>query len=154
MIITCNNCNKEFNRKPSHVRTQNFCSRPCKFSGYKYTDTQRNRWAEAAKVFHTGRKDSLETRARKSLSKMGVKHPSWGGDSVGYASLHEWIARNFGKPSKCEHCNTEVAKRFEWANKGNYTRNREDWIRLCSSCHKTYDGIVFNIKRMRKVSTI
>ena len=78
----------------------------------------------------------------------GANHYNWKGDNVGYKSLHEWVRSNYGVPGICELCG-EKAK--EWAKrKGfNYSRDREAWIELCLSCHKTYDGIVYNMKKMR-----
>lgn len=67
-------------------------------------------------------------------------HANWRGDQVGYHALHVWLAANYGKPSLCEHCGTTTAKRFEWANVDHvYRRVREDWMRLCTSCHRKYD---------------
>jgi hypothetical protein len=45
-----------------------------------------------------------------------------------------------GKPSKCEHCEREDKKKYEWANIDHkYARKIEDYIRLCTSCHRLYD---------------
>ena len=67
---------------------------------------------------------------------VGDKNHNWKGDSVGYIALHSWVSRWFGKPSKCEHCGTTTAKRFHWDNiSSRYTRDRNDWQRLCASCH-------------------
>lgn len=78
----------------------------------------------------------------------GAKSPHWKGDKVKYAGLHAWIRRHLGTPSFCEHCKTTTAKRFEWANiSKKYTREFADWIRLCVSCHRKYDG--HGIKRLK-----
>lgn len=65
-------------------------------------------------------------------------------EDVGYKSIHEWIRTNYGKPKVCEICGSDAK---EWAKREghNYSRNREDWIELCRSCHKTYDKIILNI---------
>ena len=37
-------------------------------------------------------------------------------------------------------CGTETAKKFEWANIDHkYRRVLEDFIRMCTSCHRKYD---------------
>ena len=76
-----------------------------------------------------------------SKSLRGSKHQYWKGDLVSYEGIHDWVARNFGKMKMCEHCGTTSAKKFEWANRsGYYTRKRDDWMRLCTSCHRYYDS--------------
>ena len=57
-----------------------------------------------------------------------------------YVAIHQWIVREKGRPNKCEHCGTEDAKRLEWANIDHkYKRNTDDYIRLCTKCHREYD---------------
>jgi len=72
----------------------------------------------------------------------------WKGDKVGYSGVHIWITKNYGQPKYCEgkKCK-EISLKYEWANKtGKYLRNRKDWLRLCKSCHTTYD---FNRKKKK-----
>lgn len=59
--------------------------------------------------------------------------------SDSYSSCHKWLSRNFIKAKKCEKCGS---KRFiEWAlKKGKkHSHDRDDYLCLCSSCHKKYD---------------
>lgn len=52
-----------------------------------------------------------------------------------------WVELHKGKPSLCEHCGTTEAKKFEWANiSKKYKRELDDWIRLCTKCHRKFDG--------------
>lgn len=70
----------------------------------------------------------------------GEAHHQWAGDAVSYHALHIWVTRCKGSPSRCEHCGTDSAKRFEWANIDHkYARSLKDYIRLCTSCHRKYD---------------
>jgi hypothetical protein len=58
--------------------------------------------------------------------------------SNSYSACHKWLSKNFVK-SNCEHCS---GNRFiEWAlKKGLKHRHlRENYLCLCSSCHKKYD---------------
>lgn len=86
-----------------------------------------------------------EVREKMRKAKLGKKNElanHWKGDDVGYSGLHTWVQRTLGKPDTCEHCKTSGLKGREihWANKsGNYKRDKEDWLRLCASCHLTYD---------------
>lgn len=60
-----------------------------------------------------------------------------------YFRIHNWIAYHHGKASKCENdkCESVNPKRYEWALlKGmEYKRDRNNYIQLCSSCHRKYD---------------
>ena len=57
-----------------------------------------------------------------------------------YVAIHQWVVREKGNPNKCEHCGTEEAKRFDWANIDHkYKRDLDDYIRLCVKCHRKYD---------------
>ena len=70
------------------------------------------------------------------------KNSQWKGNAVGYTALHDWVRRHKGTPSLCELCGAIKAPRFEWANKSKkYLRNLDDWIRLCSKCHKVFDKL-------------
>lgn len=81
------------------------------------------------------------------------KNHNWKGDKVGYKSLHEWIAVNWGRPNICEKCSSHQFT--EWASKeGNYTRDRKDWLALCRSCHKKYDNIIDNLSDYNRDASI
>ncbi len=93
-----------------------------------------------------GKKLSNDTKIKISQSLNGryrkEKSPHWKGDDIGYSSLHKWIHKNFGSPSKCEICGMESKsnRKIHWARKeGTYSRERKDWIRLCVRCHKNHD---------------
>lgn len=74
------------------------------------------------------------------------------GTTSQYKYLHVKVYKAFGRPQQCEDCGTESAKRYDWANLGNnygypYVVNREDWKRLCRSCHQKLDADLFIGKR-------
>ncbi len=70
------------------------------------------------------------------------------GSVTEYKRLHEWVSYHFGRPQMCEDCGTTEAKRYDWAAIDNrYTKLREDWKRLCRSCHQKFDADVFEGKR-------
>ena len=60
-----------------------------------------------------------------------------------YFRIHNWLSYHYGKASKCENtdCKNIKPKRFEWALiKGKqHSRNIENYIQLCPSCHRKYD---------------
>ncbi len=118
IIKFCPTCKKEYAVHKYRINTAKFCSRTCKRSS-----------------FETRRLVSLHSAVKK-----GKESAHWKGDNVGYHGLHKWISLIAGKPNLCEFCGITKAKRFEWANEtGLYKRIRDDWIRLCASCHRRYD---------------
>ena len=91
--------------------------------------------------------DNMNNKANITSFKKGHKglvgenNPMWKGKRAAYGAIHDWVNLHFGKPSVCEHCDTRNAKKYEWANiSKSYKRERSDWVRLCTSCHQTYDG--------------
>lgn len=70
-------------------------------------------------------------------------HYKWKGNDVGYGGLHRWVKKWLGKPCTCEFCGKTGLKgrQIHWANKSQeYKRDLNDWLRLCVSCHKSYDS--------------
>ena len=78
----------------------------------------------------------------------------WKGNKAGYHATHAWFSTNYGTPNYCEFCRGESkkAKTYEWALiKGKkYSRDREDYMRLCHSCHVKYDWIESRTEAFRK----
>jgi len=75
----------------------------------------------------------------------GERNPSWKGDRVGYASLHEWIRKVKPKPEFCENCKIKPA--YEVANiSQKYKRDPNDFEWLCRKCHQTKDGRIKNLE--------
>ncbi len=59
-----------------------------------------------------------------------------------YFELHKWVYKVKGRPSKCEHCGTSTARKYEWSNiSRQYLRDIKDWQRLCIPCHRQYDKL-------------
>ena len=60
-----------------------------------------------------------------------------------YKNCHAYINNHYGKASKCENknCTYQNPKRYEWAliRGKEYSKNIEDYIQLCPSCHRKYD---------------
>jgi len=60
-----------------------------------------------------------------------------------YFRIHNWLNYHYGKADKCENdnCISVNPKRFERALiKGRkHERKKENYIMLCSSCHRRYD---------------
>ena len=70
---------------------------------------------------------------------------------VPYKTLHNRVRRLYGRPSLCEVCGTTEAKRFEWANvTGVYAIGRENWARMCTSCHSRFDFTAEHAKALTR----
>lgn len=99
----------------------------------KATKEQKTRRSEMAKDKGFGKWMS------KKLEK---ESNNWKGEKVKYRGLHMWIQKMKGTPDICEHCGKTglKGKKIQWANKSHeYKRDLEDWIRLCTICHRKYD---------------
>lgn len=104
------------------------------------TEKARLKNKGANRTFSDEHRKNLSEAAKKRIPKKGDQTSGWRGDEVGYGGIHIWMAREFGSPRKCDHCNCDDASTFDWANKsGDYLRDRSDWLRLCRSCHTKYD---------------
>lgn len=93
-------------------------------------------------VFEAPQSQERQFCSRKCTIRVrkGAEATNWKGDNVGYAGLHARVKIHRGRPSKCEHCGTTTAKKFEWANKsGEYKTDLLDWLRLCTKCHIAFD---------------
>jgi hypothetical protein len=96
-------------------------------------------------IWRVFKENKYTCRVAKKRDQTGEKNSSWKGDKAGYAAHHYRVQNVRGTPSKCSMCETEKAKRFEWANvTGNYS-NIYDYIRLCKSCHSKFDNVIINI---------
>ncbi len=105
---------------------------------YIRTDAYRLKLSMAAK----GKKKSREHAMNIGLAKTGSKNHNWKGDDAGYASVHDWVRRQLGRPIICDNCDTTEAPRYDWANlSGEYKRDISDWARLCRMCHTLVDDI-------------
>lgn len=72
----------------------------------------------------------------------GTAHHNWQGDFTSYRSMHRWVVRQKGQPTKCVHCGKDglSGHQIHWANIGHtYERNADAYIRLCVKCHKAFD---------------
>jgi hypothetical protein len=96
----------------------------------------------------------LTPEHRKKISEKlsGENSYLWVGDSVGYRGIHDWVRKHLGRATHCSNVECKYPrknssrqtikhpKRFEWANKDHkYRRVLEDYMSMCTSCHRLYD---------------
>lgn len=92
-----------------------------------------------------GRKYTSEQKKKisENTPNKGENHKDWKGDSVGRASLHDYVKKRFPKPQFCQRCGNE--KPLDLSNNGNYSRELSDWEWICRSCHAKKDGFIKHI---------
>lgn len=107
----------------------------------KISETLKRKGIHPPPGSHLGHKHKKETIQLMSNLKTGELNPCWKGDDVKYSGIHVWLRKTYGKPLFCEHCLRIDKKKYEWARitGKNYERKRENFIRLCRSCHLKYD---------------
>ena len=89
--------------------------------------------------FKKGHIRSSETIKKCLEAVTGKNNYQWK-EKPSYNSIHTWVRRWKDKPSICEMCGVTTAKKYEWANIDHkYRRVLEDYIRVCTSCHRKYD---------------
>lgn len=90
---------------------------------------------------------NYKSRVAKKRNQYGENNDSWKGDNAGYAANHYRVEVKRGKPCYCEVCETAIAKRFEWANINGKYEDIYDYVRMCKSCHASFDGNINNIRK-------
>ena len=70
-------------------------------------------------------------------------HHSWKGDKASYTAFHQWVRRKLGRPQECELCGDRGKRKYEWANLTGDYRNLNDYVRVCTPCHRKIDGFSF-----------
>jgi len=135
--VACLTCRKIF--KKESCSEGKFCSYKC------YWESKRI-YGNKPDCIDCGKKLTAHycVRCEKCSDKymVGERHSRWKGDGVGYRALHAWIERQLGRPNKCSECGkVGYGHQIHWANvSGQYLRDVSDWVRLCSKCHKAFDG--------------
>lgn len=98
-----------------------------------------------------GKTCSPEHKAKLSKLRKGKPRPGWvpkGNDhhkfqlEPSYMAIHKWLATHFPKSGICEHCggaSKKMANDYALIHGREYSREREDYLELCRSCHRKYD---------------
>jgi len=91
-----------------------------------------------------GKKLSTETVKKMSDSHTWDRSPNWKWDCVWYSCLHRRVKKWKWKPMRCDNCGSIDAKKYEWANIDHkYNRILDDYIQMCTTCHRKYDYTKF-----------
>ena len=102
-----------------------------------------------------------EKVSKSLLGKKEEQSRRWKGDNAGYVAIHIWLKNKLGKATRCENPNCKYPKkvkyrqpiskpkRFEWASISRKNlRDKNDYIQLCPSCHRTYDINKLTLKQL------
>jgi hypothetical protein len=107
----------------------------------------KTKGTEVSDLFNSGIRPLIDKYLTKKSEEVRL-YPNFPGTLQEYKKLHKWVRKNFTKPGSCEHCGTQVAKRYDWATIENrYTKERDDWEYLCRSCHVKSDGRINQLKK-------
>ena len=122
------------------------------------TINSKGQFVKGMTSWNKGKKMSKESRLKMSIAHKGKptwnkggkcpwanpphfsggKSSSWKGDNSKPESIHRWVNKHKTKPLNCETCNRQI--KLEWSNKSHtYTRDFDDYVALCRSCHRKYD---------------
>ena len=109
----------------------------------KYSEEAKKKRSEHLKEFYRVHGNIIGFQKGNKIN-VGDKAYQWKGENANIGTKHRWVERWKGKPNFCEMCGTTTAKKYEWANIDHtYRRVLEDYIRMCTPCHRKYD-IKFN----------
>lgn len=95
-----------------------------------------------------GLPQSDEKKRKISLAMLGENNHQWKGGKAHYRNVHIFLNKYFGKVTFCENALYDLfpfrcglSKSFDWAKKigKEYTKNRDDYYKLCRACHAKYD---------------
>lgn len=71
----------------------------------------------------------------------GASGSNWRGKNVTYKGAHIRVNKQRGSPKKCEMCGTSRSGiRYQWASLSKEYHDPNDYIRLCTQCHRDVDG--------------
>lgn len=146
---TCLTCGKTFFKPYTLCKERwklaQYCSRKC--AGFKKGLIPWNKGTKGVmKAWNKGKKMRPETRAKilpllAKYTKPGPTHPNWKGENAKYAAIHMWVNKYKKKPKYCTKCGKAGnSHQIHWSNIDHkYQRNLDDYIALCTSCHKKHD---------------
>lgn len=115
-----------------------------------------NRWKHPEKSNTPLTKEKRERFRRLMSDRFDDKNPHYRPSTKNYNTLHGYMHRRKIKPTHCGSCGKKK-KMLDMAFKDHsvrqkdekYTRNPEDWVFLCRSCHMKADGRMKNLKQYR-----
>lgn len=119
--------------------------------GHEVSAETRAKISASVSRAQLGRPISDATAAKIAAAQAGDQGHNWRGDAVGYGGAHK--RHRAALPQRCAHCGRSdgrldaalrhdaPSERLLWCDKRRrwYSPRTEDYMRLCRSCHLTYD---------------
>lgn len=141
----CLECKKIYSVNAYRKNATKYCSRQCANTGIARRPVT---WGAKIGAKNRGNKRPDLAEYNKKHPRSGAENALWKGSEAGYISKHIWVRKHYGKPVRCENCNS--VQKIQWANKsGKYLRERSDWLSLCPKCHYRFD-IKIHIKAIKR----
>lgn len=70
-------------------------------------------------------------------------------NSAEYQRQHRWVKKQLGKADHCSLDVTHQSTRYDWSNiSKEYLYDLSDWRQLCRACHKKFDPLTENGKKL------
>ena len=98
----------------------------------------------------------FQERYREQMKqRQGESNPNYNSLSESYDTFHQYVRRHKKQPDTCQNCGKKESF-LDLAFKNHklgrtsvigYTRNFNDWLYLCRSCHMHIDGRIKNLLR-------
>ena len=137
----CLICNKEIERSYENTKqweSRKYCSPKC------------------LGAYHSRRKHSVGWHHPPEVIAKMKKNNAMTGNftSNSYQSCHGWLRKNFTQDKTiCEHCPSNRFLEFALKKGCEHEHKRENYLILCSSCHKRYDYTEERKEKMRAIMT-
>lgn len=137
------------------IKTCTKCSRDLPATLEFFYNNGRNKLEARCKLCKNIEKqeyrDTHKEKIKRDSKKYNHFHPNIrldDGTEIGYRALHLWVQYNKKKTKYCFICNEK--KKLELSSiKHIYTRNLEDWLWLCQSCHMLFDKLTITGREKR-----
>lgn len=140
-------CRSEFMRTP----VDEFRLRTMYEQGFTQDEIAELMGVSQKAIWGAMRRIGVKSRVAAKRYQVGEANDSWKGVNANYKTSHARVASFRGKPKRCDVCGTtDPTKTYQWANLTKRYHDPFDYKRMCKSCHATFDGIINNIKKMRK----
>jgi len=149
----CEFCSEKFYVFPSVIKKGRgrFCSQDCH---YKFRTKNKPKYIcqQCGKEFYAKPSEIKEGNgkycSKKCFGRSLLK------SNVGYRSLHTWVKKYKPKSSTCEICG-KITIRLDAANiSGEYKRDINDFVYLCTQCHTGKKGFDVTKRKNPNVNPI